>query len=169
VWELRPDPFVMQACTKGNIVPLSYWLDEDFPSATYRYDVVSEDSRNDYLDKIDPGRFVLSYPLKSGVQFEERYDSFIRLGGRAIRTIWGKRNLLPEHLWMRNERVLPQTGMRVSEFCIDGLRLLNPHGVLCTFYLVRTRTDKLTEVRWGITPIEYDRGPKFFALTMLDS
>lgn len=155
MWPIDPKPFSVAECSKGNIVPLSHWSD-------YPYTIESEDPSNGDLTSIDPGRLTLGGTVPENVPLARgRY--VLRLGGRAIRTLWQKRAEIPEDLWQRNEETLPYTGARVSFFCIDGLRLLNPHGVLCTFYFTRFSG----EISWGITPIRYVRGYGFQSLILV--
>src|SRR3989344_441101 len=156
MWPIDKAPFEIGQCSKSNVVPLSHWSD-------YPYRIESEDPRNKKLKEIDPARLVLAEPLSAKEFSLLRRQDFIRLGGRALLTLWQHRKEIPERLWERHEETLPYTKAKGSSFSVDGLRMLNPHGVLCTFYLVRF----CGEVRWGITPINYKRGPHFKALVYL--
>ena len=148
MWQIDPAPFEVRQCTVGSPIPLSYWGD-------YPYIIQSESDALD-ITEIDPDALVL-------VQLGPfRREGLYRLDGRAIRTIWEHRKELPMRLWEPNMETLPYTGVRVSSFALDGVRLVNPHGVRCTFYLCWTEGD----VRWGVTPVNYYRGPNFMRLRL---
>ncbi len=166
MWTLDPAPFEIPTCTTNNPVPLSNYYNTEFPSDIYDYVIESEDMRNNELAVIDPACLKLDVCLMEGEPFPAAGP--LRLGGRALRTLWQHRNELPERLWAPSEEVLSymqkmhNKKVTVSQFCIDGLRLFNPYGVSCVFYFVRYNG----EVRWARTPICYNRGHKFWALVL---
>ncbi|MEK7109554.1 MAG: hypothetical protein AAB919_03970 [Patescibacteria group bacterium] len=156
MWPIVSEPFDIARRDPAKKPP--FWHALDY---TYRFD--SEDRHNRRLKEIELGRLVLAEPLSAKESLRIRNRNYIRLGGRALLTLWQNRNEIPERLWERHEETLPHTGAKVSSFAVDGLRILNPHGAACTFYLVRFGG----EVRWGITPVTYNRGPNFKALVYL--
>jgi hypothetical protein len=149
MWEIDPEPFKLAACTKGNLVPLSYWLDGEFPECTYTYTVAGEDIRCLNQDVIDPAR-VRFIPPK-----ELCRDT--PLGGRAWRELWQRRNEIPAEWWAQCSEL-----DSMAQFYCTGIDIHNPHGVRCWPYLRRTRGS----VWWGYSPITYDWGQQFPALVL---
>lgn len=148
MWQVRPEPFEVGECTTSSLCPFSYWGD-------YPYTIQNESDTLD-IAEINPDALVLVQ------QGPFRRSGLYRLDGKAIRTIWEYRKELPMRLWEQSMETLPHTGVRVSSLALDGVRLRNPYGVTCMFYLCWTEGD----VRWGITPINYYRGRKFMRLRL---
>jgi len=134
MWHLDPRPFEIVRCTSANHAPLSYWSD-------YVYGMEHEDPGLDNLTELDPARIVVNYGAKLHV---------VPMGGRALRLMWQRRQDIPEKVW--KDSFVKELGF--SQVSFDGLRLSNPHGVLCSFYLRRREK----QVFWGLAPMRYPWG-----------
>lgn len=150
MWQLDPRPFEVAVCSKNNLVPLSYWQDDSFPSQTYQYKIGSEEPGLASLNELDLRRVVFDHGAKLHV---------VPLGGRAVRTFWEKRAEIPAEWW--NWSHSPQVGF--SQFSFGGLVLLNPHGVHCHFYLRHRKG----QTYWGIAPTLYPWGAHFPSVAYL--
>ena len=138
MWKLDPAAFDINRRDGRLDPPFWYWPD-------YRYRVEAEDPRCDTISVLDPARF----------RFVDYGPSarYLPLGGRALRTLWLHRREIPETFWEQaRSRGMERIGFEQVHF--TGMKVFNPHGVLCWFYLRRWRGG----CYWGITPDAYHWG-----------